>query len=238
MADVVESSSQSPVSVDENSSPIIPIKKPKPSKSIGVKKPAAKPTHPATSELVMRAITTLKERNGSSLQAIKKFIASEYKLDTDRLAPFIRKFLKNAVIAGKLVQTKGKGASGSFKLPSNALNPSEKKSKATKLKAKAKHSDIKAKLVKNEKKTKEKSIISTKAATKNTMPEKKKHANSKKPSKKSSAAIESVTPKQKSRKPSKVASKVKATKTKKAPSAKKAATGSSEKKTSKATKPN
>lgn len=235
MADVVESSSQSPVSVDENSSPIIPIKKPKPSKSIGVKKPAAKPTHPATSELVIRAITTLKERNGSSLQAIKKFIASEYKLDTDRLAPFIRKFLKNAVISGKLVQTKGKGASGSFKLPSNALNPSEKKNKATKLKAKPKHSD---KSLKNEKKTKEKSVVSTKAATKNTIPEKKKHATSKKQSKKSSATIESVTPKQKSQKPSKVASKVKATKTKKAPSAKKAASGRNEKKTSKTTKAN
>jgi histone H1/5 len=32
------------------------------------------------------------------------------------LSPFIKKYLKNAVASGELLQTKGKGASGSFKL--------------------------------------------------------------------------------------------------------------------------
>ncbi|XP_045477933.1 histone H1B-like, partial [Harmonia axyridis] len=76
----------------------------------------AKPNHPPTSEMVNNAIKDLKERSGSSLQAIKKFIASNYKVDSEKLAPFIKKYLKSAVQSGSLVQTKGKGASGSFKL--------------------------------------------------------------------------------------------------------------------------
>ncbi|XP_046987052.1 histone H1-like, partial [Schistocerca americana] len=78
------------------------------------KKPRAKPAHPRTSEMVTAAIKSLKERGGSSLQAIKKYIAAHYKLDAEKLAPFIKKYLKSAVVAGELVQTKGKGASGSF----------------------------------------------------------------------------------------------------------------------------
>merc|ERR1711972_963486 len=91
---------------------------------------------------VNAAIKTLKERGGSSLQAIKKYIAANYKVDVDKLAPFIKKYLKNAVAKGVLVQTKGKGASGSFK-PSAAKkaekpakNPKAKK--ATKAKKPAK----------------------------------------------------------------------------------------------------
>ena len=56
------------------------------------------------------------ERGGSSLQAIKKCIAANYKVDSEKLSPFIKKYLKTAVASGELVQTKGKGASGSFKL--------------------------------------------------------------------------------------------------------------------------
>lgn len=41
------------------------------------KKPAA---HPPTSEMVIKAIVTLKERSGSSLPAIKKYIAANYKV--------------------------------------------------------------------------------------------------------------------------------------------------------------
>lgn len=80
------------------------------------KNPRAKPTHPPTSEMVNNAIKGLKERGGSSLQAIKKYIAANYKVDAEKVAPFIKKYLKSAVVSGALVQTKGKGASGSFKL--------------------------------------------------------------------------------------------------------------------------
>lgn len=75
-----------------------------------------KPSHPPTSDMVNSAIKGLKERSGSSLQAIKKYIGANYKVDPEKLAPFIKKYLKSAVQTGSLVQTKGKGASGSFKL--------------------------------------------------------------------------------------------------------------------------
>ena len=88
---------------------------PKKAKS-SAKKPRVKPVHPRTSEMVANAISSLKERGGSSLQAIKKYIAANYKVDSEKLSPFIKKYLKTAVASGELVQTKGKGASGSFRL--------------------------------------------------------------------------------------------------------------------------
>jgi histone H1/5 len=81
--------------------------------------PRAKPSHPPTPEMVNNAIKGLKERRGSSLQAIKKFVAANYKVDAEKVAPFIKKYLKGAVASGSPVQTKGKGASGSFKLASS-----------------------------------------------------------------------------------------------------------------------
>ncbi|XP_023222175.1 histone H1A, sperm-like [Centruroides sculpturatus] len=76
----------------------------------------SKSNHPKISQMVNTAIVDLKDRGGSSLQAIKKYIASNYKVDVEKLAPFIRKHLKMAVVDGSLIQTKGKGASGSFKV--------------------------------------------------------------------------------------------------------------------------
>ena len=66
----------------------------------------AAPSHPPVAVMVTTAITELKERNGSSLPAIKKFLIGKYNADIDRLAPFIRKFLKKAVEEGKLKQIK------------------------------------------------------------------------------------------------------------------------------------
>ncbi|CAK1597163.1 unnamed protein product [Parnassius mnemosyne] len=78
----------------ETPAPATPAKKPKAAATAagGAKKPKAKPTHPKTSEMVTSAIKELKERSGSSLQAIKKYIAAQYKVDAEKLAPFIRKF--------------------------------------------------------------------------------------------------------------------------------------------------
>lgn len=89
------------------------------------KNPRAKPSHPPTSEMVNGAIKSLKERGGSSLQAIKKYVAANYKVDAEKMAPFIKKYLKAAVASGALVQTKGKGASGSFKLSASGKKTSE-----------------------------------------------------------------------------------------------------------------
>lgn len=75
-----------------------------------------KTPHPTTAIMVNSAIKSLKDRGGSSLQAIKKYISVTYKVDAEKLAPFIRKCIKSSVVSGVLIQTKGKGASGSFKL--------------------------------------------------------------------------------------------------------------------------
>lgn len=90
-----------------------------------------KSTHPPTSEMVTAAIKELKDRKGSSLQAIKKYIASTYKVDGEKLAPFIKRYLKSAVTSGAVVQTKGKGASGSFKLSTGKSSEVSKTKKAT-----------------------------------------------------------------------------------------------------------
>lgn len=126
-------------------------------KRVVKKTEAKKPMRPKTSEMVFNAIKELNERKGSSLQAIKKQIAATHKVDTDKLALFIRKYLKSAVVSGELTQTKGNGASGSFKIP----QPEKKtltKSSSTVIKKKVVKKDSKAatspkKLVKAAKKT-------------------------------------------------------------------------------------
>merc|ERR1712227_1063601 len=96
-------------------------------------KPKAKPAHPPTAAMVMAAVKALKEAKGSSLPAIKKYIAANYKVDIVKLSPFVRKALKSLVEKKKLIQTKGTGASGRFK-----ANKEEKpKKKAVKPKKKA-----------------------------------------------------------------------------------------------------
>lgn len=97
-----------------------------------------KPNHPPTAEMVDAAIGALKERGGSSVLAIKKYVTATYKVDVEKLAPYIKKYIKGAVIKGHLLQTKGKGASGSFKLsvkPKSSDKP--KKTTATAAKPKA-----------------------------------------------------------------------------------------------------
>ncbi|XP_011874824.1 PREDICTED: histone H1B-like [Vollenhovia emeryi] len=98
-------------------------------------------SRPPTSEMVKAAIKELKDRKGSSFQAIKKYIVSTYKVDGEKVAPFIKRYLKTAVSAGAVVQTKGKGATGSFKLSTND-KPSKPKPKGKAQRASA-HSDTK-----------------------------------------------------------------------------------------------
>jgi len=108
------------------------------------KKPKTAPSHPKVADMVNAAIKSLKERSGSSLQAIKKYIATNYKVDAEKLAPFIRKYLKTAVISGGLVQTKGKGASGSFRMSGPAAGGAAKTSVKAKKTTAAKPKSVKA----------------------------------------------------------------------------------------------
>merc|ERR1712156_325344 len=87
------------------------------------------------------AAKALKDRKGSSLAAIKKYIAANYKVDTVKLAPFIKKGIKSLVEKKALIQVKGKGASGSFK----AAKVEEKKPKKKVVKKKPAKKPKKAK---------------------------------------------------------------------------------------------
>ncbi|EDO35464.1 predicted protein, partial [Nematostella vectensis] len=76
------------------------------------KKPAE---HPKYSEMIAAAISSLKDRNGSSRQAIEKYIKANYKVG-ESVGVHLKMALKRAVAGGSILQTKGVGASGSFKL--------------------------------------------------------------------------------------------------------------------------
>jgi histone H1/5 len=193
--------------------------------SSGIKRPAVKPNHPPTAQMVDSAIKTLKERGGSSLLAIKKYLAANYKVDADKLAPFIKKYLKSSVESGRLIQTKGKGASGSFKLSAAAIAAKPKKEAKPKIKK-----------LKVEKKSIKKSTVNKKSSTgekkKKTSISLKKQSTDKKKSEKSTGklvkktgTVKSKISKQKPTKPSKTdVKKLKTPKPKKAVSPKKLAT--------------
>lgn len=151
-------------------------------------KPKVPAAHPPVLQMVNAAIAALKERRGSSLAAIKKYIAANYKVDIVRLAPFIRKYLKKGVLDGKLVQVKGSGASGSFRL-SQAAKKEPKKKVVKKPKAKKPTKPKKVKKPKA-KKPKAKKAATPKKAKKPKSPKAKKPAakKAKKPATKKPAA--------------------------------------------------
>merc|ERR1711992_3001 len=125
--------------------------------------PKAKPTHPPTSAMIAAAIKALKERNGSSLAAIKKYIAATYKVDVVKLAPFIRKALKKGVEAKKLIKVKA-----SYKLAKEAKKPKAKKVKKSPKKAAKKPAAKKAKTPKKAAKPAAKKPAAKKPAAKKT----------------------------------------------------------------------
>ncbi|XP_054851239.1 histone H1-like [Eublepharis macularius] len=76
---------------------------------------ARKPAGPSVTELLTQAVSASKERSGVSLAALKKSLAAAG-YDVEKNNSRIKLGLKSLVTKGTLVQTKGTGASGSFKL--------------------------------------------------------------------------------------------------------------------------
>ena len=116
-----------------------------PVKKSDVKKPAKKAAdHPKYIDMIAAAIAALKERKGSSRQAITKYLQSNYKLvNPDSCKSYVNQALKKGVQTGALKQVKGTGASGSFKL---AEKPKAVKKVTTKKKSTpAKKSAVKSK---------------------------------------------------------------------------------------------
>merc|ERR1711887_109341 len=103
-----------------------------------VKKAKAPAAHPKYSVMIAAAITALKDRSGSSRQAILKYIAANYKVDAAKAAVQIRLALKRGVAKGalKMARKSGKGA-GSYRLvkvvkPKKAKKPKKPKAKKPK----------------------------------------------------------------------------------------------------------
>ena len=157
------------------------------------KKPAA---HPKYSEMVGKAIAALKERGGSSRQAILKYIMANFNVGKD--AKTVNVHLKLSLRAGvknkSLKQSKGTGASGSFKI-GEVVKP--KRKPAVKPKKAVKPKAANPKKVKTPKKTAAKKPAAEKKAAK---PKAKKPAAAKKATKspkKTKAVKPKKTPKKK-----------------------------------------
>ena len=104
-----------------------------PVKKKAAKKPAGarrKASGPPVSELITKAVAASKERSGVSLAALNKALAAAG-YDVEKNNSRIKLGLKSLVSKGTLVQTKGTGASGSFKLNKKAAT-GEAKPKAKK----------------------------------------------------------------------------------------------------------
>lgn len=126
--------------------------------------------HPKFAEMVKLAILALKERNGSSVQAIEKYIRANFKVG-DNARQHIKTALKRGEANGQFIHTKGVGATGSFKVNKKVekktvpakkkpVVKSEKKAKkpaTKKLPTKKKPAE---KAVKNEKKSRKKETVS------------------------------------------------------------------------------
>merc|ERR1712106_1086566 len=99
------------------------------------KAPKAPAAHPKYSVMIATAITTLKDRTGSSRQAILKHICANNKVDAAKAAVQVRLALKRGVAKGtlKMARASGKGA-GSYKVVK--VEKPKKVKKAKKPKAK------------------------------------------------------------------------------------------------------
>merc|ERR1712032_634635 len=104
--------------------------------STKVKKVAKPAAHPPYANMITAAIKGLKDKKGSSRQAILKYVVANNKVDATKAAVRVKLALRKMVVAKKVVAAAaaGKKGAGSFKLP--AKEPKAKKPKAKKPKAK------------------------------------------------------------------------------------------------------
>jgi len=102
-----------------------------PKKAVAKKSSASQ--HPAYKDMIKDAVLQLKERNGSSRQALKKYIHSNYKINAPNFESLFNTALRRGVQTGDFVQPKG--PSGTVKLKKKEVG--EKKPVAKKTPAKA-----------------------------------------------------------------------------------------------------
>tara|TARA_Y100000310_G_scaffold249069_1_gene255078 strand:+ start:82 stop:645 length:564 start_codon:yes stop_codon:yes gene_type:complete len=142
-----------------------PVKKRTPKKKVA-KKPAA---HPTYKEMIMAAVVALKQRGGSSRQAISKYIAGHYKVG-ENANVHLKMAMKRALASGMLISAANHP--GTYRLNKTAITAAKpKKKKVTAKKPAAKKTKKPKKAVakkkksapKKAKKTAAKKKVSTKA---------------------------------------------------------------------------
>ncbi|WLF81543.1 hypothetical protein PVL30_005341 [Lodderomyces elongisporus] len=116
-------------------------------------------------EMIKEAISTLKERNGSSRQSLKKYVQSNFQLKGGNFDSLFNSALRKGVEAGDFVQPKG--PSGPVKLKKKEPVVKEAKAKKDKDGASAKKATKKAG-TKDAKATKAKKDATKKDTTKKT----------------------------------------------------------------------
>merc|ERR1719251_893091 len=117
--------------------------------------------------MIAAAITSLKDRTGSSRQAILKYICANYKVDAAKAAVQVRLALKRGVAKGvlKMARASGKGA-GSYKVVKAEKPKKVKKAKKPKAKKPKKVKKPAAKKAKKPKKAAKKPAAKKPAAKK------------------------------------------------------------------------
>uniref|UniRef100_A0A3Q3B4M9 Histone H1 n=1 Tax=Kryptolebias marmoratus TaxID=37003 RepID=A0A3Q3B4M9_KRYMA len=94
---------------------VAPAPAPAPAKAAKKKSTKPKKAGPSVSEQIVKTVAASKERSGVSAAALKKALAAGG-YDVDKNKARVKTAIKSLVAKGTLVQTKGTGASGSFKM--------------------------------------------------------------------------------------------------------------------------
>ena len=127
-------------------------------------KKAVTPEHPKYVDMIKAALVNLKDRKGTSRQAILKYIKEHYKVGSN-VDTQVKMALKRAVAANVIAHSKGVGASGSFKLVKKEAAAPKKKAVAPKSPKKPKAKSAAKKPAKSPKKPK---VAAKKATPKKT----------------------------------------------------------------------
>ncbi|RKU45637.1 hypothetical protein DL546_001571 [Coniochaeta pulveracea] len=148
--------------------------------------------HASYQDMIADAIITLKDRNGSSRQALKKYVRANNNISPDMPTAMFDSLFNRALKAGveKGVFEQPKGASGGTKLAKKSKDAAAPKKAAPKKEAESKKESA-AKAEPKEKKT----TATKKAAPKKAAPKKESAATKKEPAAKKAAAPKKATAK-------------------------------------------
>lgn len=95
------------------------------------RKPKAPAKHPKYADMIIAAMKGMKEQGGTSRQKIVKYIGNNYKVGNG-FEVQVRLAIKRMLLAGLLIQARGTGAAGSFRLAVKATAATKKRQNGAK----------------------------------------------------------------------------------------------------------